>query len=83
MSYIIYNPYSKWRKGTIPGANERVRFGGPSEPRSTQVASTVAPKGLFDRPSRPKSTRKGLFEELGRPKWLENGSEERFWSILG
>ena len=54
-----------------------------NEPRSTRVASTVAPTGSFDRPSRPKIARRGIFDRLGRPRWLKKGSEERFWSILG
>ena len=59
------------------------RFGGPSEPRSPQVASTVAPTGFFRRPSRSKSARTGFLDQLCRPKLLEKGSEERFWSLLG
>ena len=39
----------------------------PSEPRSTQVASTVAPRGLFDRPSRPKSARTGSSTDFFDP----------------
>ena len=63
-------------------ANGRARRGGPSEPRSPQVASTVAPTGLFDRPSRAKSARTRFFDRLFRPKWLEKGVGKRFWSIL-
>ena len=58
-------------------------MGPPSEPRSTQVASTVAPRGSVDPPSRPKSARTRFFDRLFRPKWLEKGVGERFWSILG
>ena len=68
-----------------PGASQADQTrptGPPSEPRSTQVASTVAPTGFFDRPSRPKSARRGFVDRFCRPKWLEEGSEERFWSIL-
>ena len=57
--------------------------GPPTEPRSTQVASTGAPTGRFDRPSRLKIARRAPFDRLSRLKWLEKRSEERFRSILG
>ena len=38
---------------------------------------------LFERPRRPKRARTGIFERLCRPKWLQEGSAERFWSLLG
>ena len=72
--------------GSGPGADHTdlpAPTGLPSEPRSTRVASTVAPTSRFDRPSRLKIARRAAFDRLSRPKWLEKRSEERFWSILG
>ena len=55
----------------------------PSEPSRLARRSPVAPTGLFERPSRPKSARTCFFDRFFRPKWLAKGSKERFWSILG
>ena len=80
--YQFY-PYSNWRKRIRGCPKGRADLAGPSEPRSTHVASTVAPRGSFDRPSRPQSARAGFFDRHFRPKWREKGAEERFWSLLG
>ena len=83
----MYYPYSNYpiRLGETGAQQARpdAPTGLPSEPRSTQVASTVAPTGFFDRPSRLKMARRADFDRLSRLNWLEKRSEERFWSILG
>ena len=57
------------------------RLGRSKEPLGTTVEATRA--SLPIAPSRPKSARIGIFDRLARPKWLDKGSEERFWSLLG